>query len=300
MFACRIKNCINTNSLSVFTRFANMSFRPHPIYEGPVKACVFDWAGTVVDSGVFAPVLTFQKLFQDEGVPITSDEVRAPMGVHKRLHIQAIIHTPAVAERWIQKKGKKPTDDDAERIYSKSLTATLDVLPNNSHMIRGATTTINTLREKYGIKIGSSTGYTSEIMAKLKPQAAKAGYAPDCYVTSDLVPNARPSPAMIFKNMIELDIWVPKSVVKVDDTTGGIKAGLYAGCWTVGIAKTGNYVGLTEEDMDKMDPKELEAKVEKARKILKDCGAHFIIDTIKDLPQVIDKINERMALGLSP
>ena len=66
------------------------------------------------------------------------------------------------------------------------------------------------------------------------------------------------------------------------------------------IIYQGNYVGLTEADMDKMDPKELEAKVEKARKILKDCGAHFIIDTIKDLPQVIDKINERMALGLSP
>merc|ERR1712203_229216 len=204
-------------------------FRVSPKNVGPVKLCVFDWAGTVVDSGVFAPVLTFQKLFEDEGVPITSDEVRAPMGVHKRIHIQKIIETPAVAERWTQNKGKKPTDDDAERIYSKSLTATLDVLPNNSHMIRGATTTINTLREKYGIKIGSSTGYTSEIMAKLKPQAAKAGYAPDCYVTSDLVPNARPSPSMIFKNMIELDIWVPKSVVKVDDTTGGIKAGLYAG-----------------------------------------------------------------------
>jgi len=40
-----------------------------------------------VDSGVFAPVLTFQKLFEDEGVPITSDEVRGPMGVHKRVHI---------------------------------------------------------------------------------------------------------------------------------------------------------------------------------------------------------------------
>ena len=44
--------------------------------------------GTVVDSGVFAPVLTFQKLFEDEGVPITSDEVRAPMGVHKRVNIK--------------------------------------------------------------------------------------------------------------------------------------------------------------------------------------------------------------------
>ena len=46
----------------------------------------FFFAGTVVDSGVFAPVLTFQKLFEDEGVPITSDEVRAPMGVHKRVN----------------------------------------------------------------------------------------------------------------------------------------------------------------------------------------------------------------------
>ena len=44
------------------------------------------YLGTVVDSGVFAPVLTFQKLFEDEGVPITSDEVRAPMGVHKRVN----------------------------------------------------------------------------------------------------------------------------------------------------------------------------------------------------------------------
>ena len=54
-----------------------------------------------------------------------------------QIHIQKIVETPAVAARWLQKKGKKPTDDDAERIYSKSLTATLDVLPNNSHLIRG-------------------------------------------------------------------------------------------------------------------------------------------------------------------
>merc|ERR1711983_394749 len=222
--------------------------------------------------------------FEDEGVPITSEEVRASMGVHKRIHIQKIIETPAVASRWLQKKGKKPTDADAERIYSQSLTATLDVLPNNSHLIRGAAETIQTLRKKFGIKIGSSTGYTSEIMEKLKPMVA----------------NARPSPAMIFKNMIELDIWSPKSVVKVDDTTGGIKAGLYGGCWTVGIAKTGNYVGLTEAEMDKISPKELEAKVEKARTILKDSGAHFVIDTIKDLPGVIEIINQRLAMGLSP
>ena len=78
-------------------------FRSVPVYRGGVKvnfifwswitlnildppqACIFDWAGTVCDAGVFAPVLTFQKLFEDEGVPITTEEVRAPMGVHKRV-----------------------------------------------------------------------------------------------------------------------------------------------------------------------------------------------------------------------
>ena len=55
--------------------------------------------------------------------------------------------------------------------------------------ITGAKDTINLLRSKFGIKIGSSTGYTSEIMEKLKPMAAAEGYAPDSYVTSDLVPN---------------------------------------------------------------------------------------------------------------
>ena len=34
--------------------------------------------------------------------------------------------------------GKPPTDDDAERIYSNSLSATLDMLPSNSRMIKGA------------------------------------------------------------------------------------------------------------------------------------------------------------------
>merc|ERR1712083_1030456 len=95
-------------------------------------------------------------LFEDEGVPITSDEVRAPMGVHKRIHIQKICDTPAVTQRWQEKKGQAPTSDDAERIYSKSLSATLDVLPNNSHLIRGAVETINLLRSKYNCKIGAS------------------------------------------------------------------------------------------------------------------------------------------------
>lgn len=49
-----------------------------------------------------------------------------------------------------------------------------------------------------------------------------------------------------------------------------------------------------------MNPEELEVKVEKARQILRKSGAHYVIDTINDLPGVIEKINARLAMGLSP
>ena len=49
------------------------------------KTYLLSLPGTVCDAGVFAPVLSFQKLFEAEGVPITDAETRAPMGVHKRV-----------------------------------------------------------------------------------------------------------------------------------------------------------------------------------------------------------------------
>ena len=124
----------------------------------------------------------------------------------------------------------------------------------NTSNTEGVAQTISRLRSEFGVKIGSSTGYTSEIMAKLKvstaqsarpslispvqPLAAAQGYSPDSYVTSDMVTTGRPPPAMIYLNMVNMDISPASAVVKVDDTTSGIVAGLTAGCWTVGVAKT--------------------------------------------------------------
>ena len=54
-----------------------------------------------------------------------------------QIHIQTMLEMDSVSLRWKEKKGRLPTKDDAERIYQKSLAATLDVLPNNSHVITG-------------------------------------------------------------------------------------------------------------------------------------------------------------------
>lgn len=57
-------------------------------YTGSLQAIIFDWAGTTVDYGCFAPVSVFIKLFQQRGVAISIAQARAPMGLEKRDHIR--------------------------------------------------------------------------------------------------------------------------------------------------------------------------------------------------------------------
>lgn len=62
----------------------------------------------------------------------------------------------------------------------------------------------------------------------------------------------------------------------------------------------GNYVAMSEEQMKKVPATELETKVKAARQKLFEAGAHFVVDTVTELPAVIDEINRRLEMGLSP
>lgn len=89
-----------------------------------------------------------------------------------------------------------------------------------------------------------------------------------------------------------MDAFPIQEVVKVDDTVTGIGEGLNAGCWTVGVAAYSNYMDINTLDGNIAN---LEERLSVSRKTLEDSGAHYvIIDSIVDLPRVIDDINDRM------
>ena len=50
------------------------------------EAVIFDWAGTTVDYGCFAPVQAFIDAFKASGIEPTVEEVRGPMGMLKIDH----------------------------------------------------------------------------------------------------------------------------------------------------------------------------------------------------------------------
>src|SRR5208282_4440811 len=203
-----------------------------------IAAVIFDWAGTTVDHGSLAPVRVLRRVFESRGVPISEAEARRDMGVLKRDHIQRIVLSPAVSERWRVKTGRPPGEKDVDALFADFVPLQLECLVRDSAVIDGVAETVARLRKR-GIKIGSTTGYTREMMELLAPAAAAGGYHPDCVVTPDDVGGGRPHPWMIFQNAIRLRIDDLSSIVKVGDTISDIEEGLNAGVWTIGVARTG-------------------------------------------------------------
>jgi phosphonoacetaldehyde hydrolase len=87
-------------------------------------------------------------------------------------------------------------------------------------------------------------------------------------------------------------------VVKVDDTAPGIGEGNAAGTWTVGVALTGNAVGLSAAELAAAPPAERARLRERAAAELRD--ADIVIDGIADLPQAVAAIDARLAAGERP
>jgi len=272
-------------------------------YQGQVKGVILDWAGTVLDSGVYAPAVVFIDVFKKQGVPITMQEAREPMGRHKKVHIRMITQMPGVRQRWHDKHGRYPEERDVEAMFADFVPQQIAVLPRYTQMIEGAVATVDELQKKRGLKIGSTTGFTMAMVDVLKKAASAQGYTPDCYVAADEVPHARPYPFMVWLNAIRLSVSPIASLVKVDDTADGVLEGITAGCWSVGLARSGNYMGMTTEelaDLERKDPEQYARMLTRSYDILSNAGAHYVIDDINGLPRVIDDINRRLANGEAP
>jgi len=136
----------------------------------------------------------------------------------------------------------------------------------------------------------------------LLEDAIKQGFAPDATVAGDEVAHgARPKPFMVYRNLDLMDVHPIQSVVKVDDTTSGIGEALEAGCWGVGVARYSNYMNIsTIAEAEAMPKAEIERRVGLTRDILRKAGAHYVVDSIVELPEVIDDINARLARGEKP
>lgn len=264
-----------------------------------LKAVIFDWAGTIVDFGSLAPMGAFVETFAEFGIELSIAEARGPMGMAKRDHIAALLGLPAVAASWRERYASAPDEAAIDRIYEAFLPRNVATAGRHADLVPGVLGVVALLRSE-GLKIGTTTGYTHEIMDEILPVAARAGFVPDCLVCSGDTVEGRPSPFMVYKALRDLAVWPARAVIKVDDTEVGIGEGLNAGTWTVGVAVSGNLFGLTEAETRALPPDEFARRRDAAAARLLAAGAHYVIDTVADLPAVAWAIEGRLTRGERP
>jgi phosphonoacetaldehyde hydrolase len=264
-----------------------------------IKAVIFDWAGTIVDHGSRAPMGAFVRAFAQFGVDLTIAQARGPMGMAKRDHIRLVCADPAVKAAWEAKHGHAPTEADIDAILAVFEPMNVASVADHADFIPGAKEMLADLKRQ-GIRIGSTTGYTRKIMAALMPIAAAEGYVPEITVCAGDLPEGRPSPLMMWYAMARMGIWPAADVVKVDDTPPGIGEGRNAGTWTVGLALTGNIAGLSAAELADLSEDDRGALRATATKEMERAGAHFIIDSVAQLPEALRYFNARLARGETP
>lgn len=265
-----------------------------------VKAVIFDWAGTLVDFGSTAPVVSMQRVFEEAGIALSEDEVRADMGIGKLDHIRAIGDMPRIARAWAEHhSGQNFEDRDALVLHERFRAVNKLVAAERGKLIGGVLNAVRALKDRE-ILIGTTTGYSRDIMEPVVAVAKAQGFEAQAVVCADDVPESRPSPLALYHAMVSLGVYPASSLIKVDDTVPGLMEGKAAGAWTVGISETGNEMGLDEDAFAALPPREKLDLANAAAKRLTDAGADYVIGSVAEIPGIVDDINERLADGERP
>jgi 2-aminoethylphosphonate-pyruvate transaminase len=260
-----------------------------------IDLVIFDWAGTTVDFGCRAPVNALREAFARRGVELSEPEIRRDMGKSKADHVHALLKAPRIDAAWTAAHGAAPAARDCAALIADLGPLMREQAAHAATLIEGTRATVDALRAA-GVKIASSTGYTRAMMEPVLASAASQGYAPDHVVCSGETAQGRPSPLMIYKACTDLGVWPLSRVVKVDDTEAGVAEGRSAGCITVGVAASGNSVGLSTVALAGLPAKERDARVAAAGKSLRAAGANFVIDTVADLLPALERYLAGLAL----
>lgn len=251
-----------------------------------IPAVVLDWAGTMIDHGCLAPVVALQAVLSHHGFDMGSAEVRIGMGLPKKEHLRGLLARFGAGEA-------------TEELYPELERQIFRNLEQYGVLIEGAVEFAAWARSE-GIRIGTSTGYTAEMMRVVTANAARQGYVPDVVVTPDEVAAGRPAPFMMYTNALRLGVWPLSSFVKIGDTPSDIAEGRHAGAWTIGVALTGNALGLAPAAIAALSPTERDERCAAARADLRAAGAYRVVDEIGECRPVLEEIAQSIRAGGRP
>lgn len=200
----------------------------------------------------------------------------------------------------IKKENTGLTDKAINCMYIGYVKHQLNTVRRASSLIPYSARVVEELRDEYNMKIGCTTNLNKQNVDLLINTCKKNGLYFNSVVSSDQELNkSKDSPFILYKNLYLQGIYPIHNVVKVGSTIEEVKEGINAGCWSVGIAKFSKHTGINNPK-EWLTECEYNRKIHNSKKILLNEGAHYVCESIKELPEVIEHINYRLKCGDRP
>jgi len=252
-----------------------------------IRLCIFDLGGTLVDPYSLSPFLSLKSAFNKKGININDNLIYKDMGMSKYDHIKEILSNKYVCRNWFNKYNKYPDINDQEELYSSfniiQLNRDIKILPDTKNVI-------NYLNNN-NISTGVTTGFSKPIMVNIRDKLISNDIFIDKYVSSTCLDSpGRPFPHMINNIMDKISIEDSNKVIKIDDSSIGIKEGLNAGCITIGVAGLSTNMKIKSYD-EKLSKEEYIERLKISREILKSSGSHYVVNSLIEIIPIINKIN---------
>jgi phosphonoacetaldehyde hydrolase len=208
------------------------------------------------------------------------------MGLLKRDHIRAILALPNIREEWRNITGQLPTETEVDSLFHEFGPLQMRIIVEHSQLIPGVVEVVKGWQER-GLLIGTTTGYTREMLTPVLQHAAHGGYRPDATVCPDEVAAGRPAPWMLMRNQQLLGVYPPASCVKIGDTVIDIEEGKNAGMWTIGLTRTGNLIGLDALGWDQLSASDKQVRLKNAEEIIRSAGADFVAEDLVECDRIL-------------
>ena len=262
-----------------------------------VAGYISDQAGSWADPLSRAPVVGLRRLFSKHGITCLTDrDLRGPLGIDKRLHLQQLCQRQDVLAQW--KTGRHGLLDDARitRMYEEELRGLImAAIPEHMSPVPGRPD-LNSYLTRSGVPIGRNTGYDNDMAnTVLTAERDRREVSPLLVSVSDVGPGrGRPHPDMIYLVMEELGISreLASCVVTVDDTVVGAAAGKAAGTIHIGIEAT--IIGLSPAQWAKLSNAEKLAQRRIASRKLKEAGAKATLLDLTSMPELLHEVDKEL------
>lgn len=264
-----------------------------------IQAVIFNLEHTVLDPGGRGLMQGMRDIFRWKGLNVTEDQVAHGRGLPIRDHIASVLGLSEVRMKWMGCFGNTPGRQEIEHLYTE-LVPVLRSLLQAAEPVAGMEKALQDIHERR-IQSGATASYPLD-MIRAAASPAMGTYGLDCTVTSCEVNQGRPYPWMIYEIAQQLQVFPLSDIVKVGDTPADMQEGRNAGVWTIGVLSNPSYQlkSLSSAVWGMHDQVPSDDQFRQEAYVLKKAGAHIVIESMSELPNVLREIEMLQHTGAHP